>query len=327
MDEAATSATPPAEATKSDPRGESRTSDGEQFNEGSTEATIQHSSSELVVSEKNVVEDAVDPKTGVSHVVPEAVDPMTIPLTEMEVKDELDVLVEKESFNTFSRIESLRFKPKTKSRLNIPLCRLIGLAAVRPAMKNDILQLQGQFVNGGYLEGHGVFYVALENDDKKTVDVNEEVTASWSPHWHTVNNEFENQLRADPVTDLAHAVPNWNEPSAIFLKSAMQFSSRFLHDDGVMLIFYPDSLAIKKEIMSFFKNYKLKMFDEWNVFQTLPLASHANPLKIVSIHFLTKTTVCSSFVELKLWEFWVFSSGHCLCIVACVVRMLTLAVV
>jgi len=49
------------------------------------------------------------------------------------------------------------------------------------------------------MEGSGVFYVALEDNHGKTLDVSLDITASWSPHWITVNNEFEAMLAADPV--------------------------------------------------------------------------------------------------------------------------------
>ena len=66
--------------------------------------------------------------------------------------------------------------------------------------------------------------------------------------------DYPDGMQVSGVSDPPHIVPNWNEHSASFLKCVMQFSTKFLHDDGVMLIFYPDSTAIKREIMSFFKN-------------------------------------------------------------------------
>jgi hypothetical protein len=42
----------------------------------------------------------------------------------------------------------------------------------------------------------------------------------------------------------------------------MGFAYSYLHDDGAFILFYPDSLMVRKEISSFFKNYKMKVLDE-----------------------------------------------------------------
>lgn len=101
--------------------------------------------------------------------------------------------------------------------------------------------------------------------------------------------DYPDGLRVPGVSDPPHAVPNWNMQDVSFLKSVMQYSARYLHDDAVMLLFYPDSSTIKKEIMTYFKNFKLKVFDEWNVFQTLPLASHVNKSKTVSFQSISNS--------------------------------------
>jgi len=49
------------------------------------------------------------------------------------------------------------------------------------------------------MEGNGVFYVALEDNEGKTLDVNPDILSSWSSHWVTVDNEFEAMLAADPI--------------------------------------------------------------------------------------------------------------------------------
>lgn len=74
--------------------------------------------------------------------------------------------------------------------------------------------------------------------------------------------DYPDGLRVPGVFDPPHGVPNWNEQNVSFLKCFMQYSSKYLHDDALMLQFYPDSSKIKKEIMSYYNNYKLKMFDE-----------------------------------------------------------------
>jgi hypothetical protein len=55
----------------------------------------------------------------------------------------------------------------------------------------------------------------------------------------------------------------------------MSFTVQYLHDDGAFLLFYPDSIAVKKEISGYFKNYNFKVQDEWTDINSLHLA---NPL-------------------------------------------------
>lgn len=109
--------------------------------------------------------------------------------------------------------------------------------------------------------------------------------------------DYPDGKRVPGVSNPAHAVPNWNEQNPTFVKSFMMFSDKYLHDDGALLFFYPDSANIKREIMSYFKSYKLKIFDEWNVFQTLPLASHSNDTKTVSFRNQSKNYSNNSLVH------------------------------
>ena len=47
------------------------------------------------------------------------------------------------------------------------------------------------------MEGNGVFYVALENNEGKTVDVTDSIIESWSENWVRANDAFEKILQAD----------------------------------------------------------------------------------------------------------------------------------
>jgi hypothetical protein len=59
------------------------------------------------------------------------------------------------------------------------------------------MNLVAHFVACGYMEGNGVFYVALENNEGKTMDVIPEIMASWSNNWVKANSEFEKELNSD----------------------------------------------------------------------------------------------------------------------------------
>ena len=107
-------------------------------------------------------------------------------------------MVAKETVNTASRLEQLKWEPKAKGRLFIPLCRMISLPVVRPYLKNDVSQLASHFTSCGYMDGNGYFYVALEDNNGHTIDVTPSITAKWSQHWMEVNEDFEDSLKSDP---------------------------------------------------------------------------------------------------------------------------------
>jgi hypothetical protein len=123
-------------------------------------------------------------------------------LSERDVHSQLNSILLSETPNTQSRIERLRFQPRHKSRLLIPLCRMVCLPVVRPFLKNDVMKLASHFIKNGYMEGNGVFYVASEDNDGKTKDVTPEIKSSWSHHWVRVNDEFESMLATDPILNV-----------------------------------------------------------------------------------------------------------------------------
>lgn len=120
----------------------------------------------------------------------------------IDARSKLKTMVSNEITNTRSRIEGLRFQPKNKSKIFIPLCRMVCLPVVRPFLKNDVCKLASHFQKNGYMEGNGVFYVALDDNEGKTLDVSAEIISTWSQHWVTVNNEFEAMLAADPALQI-----------------------------------------------------------------------------------------------------------------------------
>jgi hypothetical protein len=55
-----------------------------------------------------------------------------LPLSENELELEIHGILKKKCMNTTSRLEKLRFQPRRKSKINIPLCRMVPLPVVRP---------------------------------------------------------------------------------------------------------------------------------------------------------------------------------------------------
>jgi hypothetical protein len=100
-----------------------------------------------------------------------------LPLSENELELAIYGILKKECVNTTSRLEKLRFQPHKKSKINIPLCKM---PVVRHFLKNDVMNMAAHFVACDYIEGNGIFYVALENNEGKTVDVTPNIMASWS---------------------------------------------------------------------------------------------------------------------------------------------------
>ena len=86
------------------------------------------------------------------------------PLSAEELGKEMDDLLLKELVSTSAVLDGLRFKPKSKSKISIPLCRMISLPVVRPFLKNDVMGIGQDFVRDGYMDGRGVFYVAIHDN-------------------------------------------------------------------------------------------------------------------------------------------------------------------
>ena len=84
-----------------------------------------------------------------------------IPLSEDHLELQLHALLKIETVNTSSRLERLRYQPRKTSKVNILLCRMVRLPVIRYFLKNDVMNPAAHFVACGYMEGNGVFYVAL----------------------------------------------------------------------------------------------------------------------------------------------------------------------
>jgi hypothetical protein len=93
------------------------------------------------------------------------VDTSTIPIFESEVDCEIHGILKKESVNTTSLLEKLRFQPQRKSKITILLCMMVLLPIVRIFLKNNIMNLNAHFVACGYMEVNKVCYVAIKNNE------------------------------------------------------------------------------------------------------------------------------------------------------------------
>jgi hypothetical protein len=99
--------------------------------------------------------------------------------------------------------------------------------------------------------------------------------------------EYPDGLRVPSVSDPPTQIPHWNRVIPNFLTFMISFVVEYLHDNGAFLLFYPDGSSVRRDILSYFKNYNFKIKGEWTIINCLHLANLVNPNKNVSVfHFL-----------------------------------------
>ena len=94
--------------------------------------------------------------------------------------------------------------------------------------------------------------------------------------------EYPDGLPVPGVSEFPGQVPNWNKQVQNFVKFTIGFCQGYLHDDGALLLFYLDSVQIKKEILSFLYNNNLEVKKEWTVVNSLHLTHPLQSSKWVS---------------------------------------------
>lgn len=99
--------------------------------------------------------------------------------------------------NSVATISGLRLKPHSISRLRIPLCRLVVMPMIRPALQCDLTRLEQDFVHG-YRDGSSVFYVSLTNEQGEVEMVSDVEKESWGPLWNAENDAFNTILNGTP---------------------------------------------------------------------------------------------------------------------------------
>ena len=87
-------------------------------------------------------------------------------------------------------IEGMRISPKDASRFDILLWQIVYMPLVHPTLANDIKKLEAKFTHR-YRPSAPVFYVSIFNEKEEERFVMEEDISHWSPHWTSINEEFE----------------------------------------------------------------------------------------------------------------------------------------
>jgi hypothetical protein len=94
--------------------------------------------------------------------------------------------------------------------------------------------------------------------------------------------EYPDGLPVPGVSEFPGQVPHWNKQVQNFVKFTIGFCQGYLHDDGALLLFYPDSVQIKKEVLSFLHNNNLEVKEEWTIVNSLHLSHPVHNSKRVS---------------------------------------------
>lgn len=94
--------------------------------------------------------------------------------------------------------------------------------------------------------------------------------------------DFPDGLHVPGISLAANEVPPWNETVQDFIRYTVGFCGGYLHDDGALLIFYPDSVNVGKEISKYFKKNRLTLKREWTIINSLHLAHPLDPSEYVS---------------------------------------------
>jgi len=97
--------------------------------------------------------------------------------------------------------------------------------------------------------------------------------------------DFPDGLPVPGLSKPMSQVPTWNVQVQDFLKLTIGFCGGYLHDDGALLLFYPENPQVKKELLSFLNKNNLKVKEEWTVINSLHLAHPLNTSKYVSVRF------------------------------------------
>ena len=74
--------------------------------------------------------------------------------------------------------------------IDIPLCRMIGMQVVQPALSIDIKKLKADFIHG-YRVGAAVFYVLITNFQGLERLVTDSDREGWDANWIRKDKEFE----------------------------------------------------------------------------------------------------------------------------------------
>jgi hypothetical protein len=126
---------------------------------------------------------------------------------DQDLEDNIDYSISEDELrlqqkvNSVAAINSMRMRPVPKSRMRIPLCRMVYMPMVWPTLDSDLKKLEQEFVHG-YRDRSCVFYVSLTNESGEERFVSKEDKRAWGPLWDQQSEAFNLFAESDP--ELAH---------------------------------------------------------------------------------------------------------------------------
>ena len=77
--------------------------------------------------------------------------------------------------------------------------------------------------------------------------------------------EYPDGLHVLGISEFPWQVPHWNKQVQNFIKFTIGFCEGYFYDDGALLLFYPDNVQIKKEVLSFLYHNNLEVKKKWTI--------------------------------------------------------------
>lgn len=106
-------------------------------------------------------------------------------------------------------------------------------------------------------------------------------------------------LPVPTVSNPSSLIPPWNvrkkallepedgETSEDFMQDLFDHADSYIHDDGALLLFYPDDQTLRREIAGYVERDGFKLFKEWWGINRLRLALPNNPTRTVSFPLIS----------------------------------------
>ena len=113
--------------------------------------------------------------------------------------------------------------------------------------------------------------------------------------------EYTDGLPVPEVSEIPGQVPNWNKHVQNFVKFTIGFNQGYLHDNEAFLLFYPDSMQIKKEVLSFLYNNNLVVKEECTIIISLHLTHPIHNSKRASNLHNFNLCIISSSLSFLAW--------------------------
>ena len=100
-----------------------------------------------------------------------------------EPENEFDVVLGHKHLrvNSMEILQNFQILQGGKAQRDVPLCRMISLQVVRPALAMDIEKMMADFIHG-YRSGAAIFYVSTTNIQGTKQTVSDEDHTSWNAH-------------------------------------------------------------------------------------------------------------------------------------------------